>query len=210
MSSSDGIKGSSEAKTSLVDLLNIVLRKYFVATAIVPVLVVAADIGGLSIISPEFASAVVRGLSSFWPTLLQQYDAVSAARGALHAANYALFFLALLATIPIGVAYAAHTYQKKRRLMKETNERDVLALAVFLVGAILVLFLDEVKVSPKPIFNFSVDNIGLYFIRQYALFLGLFLAVIASFIVTVRIIDYSAGGLDGTDSGIPGPHNDNT
>jgi hypothetical protein len=42
------------------------------------------------------------------------------------------------------------------------------------------------------------------------LFLGLFLAVIAPFIVTVRIIDYSAGGLDGTDSGIPGPHNDNT
>src|SRR5262245_35444732 len=210
MSSKDGINGASDGKTTLVDLLNIVLRKYFVATATLPVLVVAADIGGLNIISSEFASVVVRALSSFWPTLLQQYDAISAVRGASHAANYALFFLVLLATIPIGVAYAAHTYQKNRRLMKETNERDVLALAVSLVGAVLVLFLDGVKESPKPIYNFSVDRMALYFIRQYVLFLGLFLAVIAWFVVVVRIIDYSAGGLDGTDSGIPGPHNDNT
>jgi hypothetical protein len=38
--------------------------------------------------------------------------------------------------------------------------------------------------------------LGLYFIRQYALFLSLFLAVIASFIVVMRIIDYSTGGLE--------------
>jgi hypothetical protein len=196
MSSSDEISGASDNKTTFVDLLNIVLRKYFVATAIMPVLVVAADIGGLNIMSPEFASAVVRALSSFWPTLLQQYDAVGAVRGTSHAANYALFFLVLLATIPIGIAYAVHAYQKKRRLMKETSERDVLALTVCLVGAVSVLFLDGVKESPKPIFNFSVDSIGLYFIRQYALFLGLFLAVIASFIVVMRIIDYYSGGLE--------------
>lgn len=112
MSSSDEITRASDgSKTSLVDLLNIVLRRYFVATAIMPVLVVAADVGGLNIMSPEFASAVVRDLSSFWPTLLQQYDAVSAVRGASHAANYALFFLVLLATTPIGLIYAGQTYQ---------------------------------------------------------------------------------------------------
>jgi hypothetical protein len=116
-------------------------------------------------------------------------------RGASHAANYALFFLVLLATTPIGLIYAGQTYQKKRRQMKETNEQDVLALAVSLVGAVFVLFFDEAKESPKPIFNFSVDSAGLYFVRQYALFLSLFLAVIAYFIVVMRIIDYSAGGL---------------
>jgi hypothetical protein len=140
MSSSDETSGAPANETTLVDLLNIVLRKYFVAIAPILALVVAADIGGLNIISPEFASAAVRALSSFWPTLLQQYDAVSAVRGASHAANYALFFLVLLATTPIGVTYAAQTYRKKRRQMKETNERDVLALTVSLVGAVVVLF----------------------------------------------------------------------
>jgi hypothetical protein len=196
MSSGDEIKEASDGKTSLGDLLDIVLRKYFIATAILPVLVVAGDIGGLNIMSPEFASAVVRDLSSFWPTLLQQYDAVSAVRGASHAANYALFFLVLLATTPIGLVYAGQTYQKKRRQMKETNERDVLALAAFLVGTVFVLFLDDVEESPKPIFNFYVDSMGLYFVRQYALFLSLLLAAIACFIVIMRIVDYWAGGLD--------------
>jgi hypothetical protein len=78
--------------------------------------------------------------------------------------------------------------------MKMIDERDVLLLAVSLIGTIYILFLDQIKESPKPVFNFSADDLGLYFIRQYALFLGGgWAAVISVFMVVQRSIDSSDG-----------------
>jgi len=190
MSSADETSGAPANETTLADLVNRAFVRYFGATAIIPLLFVGIDLGGHNVIPQEFASAIVRRLSFVWPTLLQQYDAISIMRGANHAANYALFVLVLLASIPMAVVYTARRYRREIRHMKMIDERDVLVLAISLLGAIYILFFDQVKESPKPVFNFSADDLGLYFIRQYALFLGGgWAAVISVFIVILRSID---------------------
>ena len=194
MSSADETSGAPANETTLVDLRNKAFVRYFGATAIIPLLFIGIDLGEHNVIPQEFASAIVRRLSFVWPTLLQQYDAINIMRGANYAANYALFVLVLLGSIPMAGVYTARRYRQEIRYMKMIDERDVLLLAVSLIGTIYILFLDQIKESPKPVFNFSADDLGLYFIRQYALFLGGgWAAVISVFMVVQRSIDSSDG-----------------
>jgi hypothetical protein len=124
-------------------------------------------ISALHLINPLKAAHVV------WPTLYSQYAAFWAAAMPSEAERYLLFMAVTLLANAI-FAVVVLSLSLKNGIMR-LNANDVLVLLAFLPGFVYELWLNVPKIRAAPIWDFYIDGIGLYFIRESILIHSVFL-----------------------------------
>lgn len=165
------------------------LRKYVVFSIIVPVFFAIVTIKKINLVSPSDRRDIISYIDYFWPPFSSQFSEIARVSGAEVAENYMIFFLTLFATYFGFIVFSLMSYSKVRRGMSGPQFSDIALLAICLIGWVYAIFLDYPKLNPKPLNNFYVDVFGLYFFRQWFVFVGAGFGPVLLLIMLRKTID---------------------
>jgi hypothetical protein len=166
-------------------------NSFFFVAGLIPFSFILIKMSGRKIVSPRVGDSLASFLGVLWPVFPSQYAALSNFGSAYDAPNYALFFLCLVLLAAVFVLKFASDYISDRNFIKNTSWRDLTVVGISLCISYYVLFYDKPKMSPKPIFDFYVDAFGFYYLRQYLLFLTVYLAILVTVasLLKLKIVD---------------------
>jgi hypothetical protein len=132
---------------------------------------------GLEIVNISAADSIARVLGFIWPVLPSQYAALKSLATDHDASNYSIFFLCLFLVGALFLIVFISDCLKVGKAIKRASWGELLIMSILICLSYYVLFLDIPKTYPKPMFNFYADQFGLYYLRQFVMFLGVYFAV---------------------------------
>jgi hypothetical protein len=150
---------------------------FFFVASLVPCAFLVLKFAGLEIVNISAADSIARVLGFIWPVLPSQYAALKSLATDHDASNYSIFFLCLFLVGALFLIVFISDCLKVGKAIKRASWGELLIMSILICLSYYVLFLDIPKTYPKPMFNFYVDQFGLYYLRQFVMFLGVYFAV---------------------------------
>jgi hypothetical protein len=138
-----------------------------------PIIFMITEHAQIRWMAPEAADSLIQFLGRAWPVVIDQYQYVRDVKGPNAATNYAVYCAVFFAVTPMFVIYTLVGSAIYRRYIAAPEGKDVLVFFTFLFLFILVWFVDDVRPDdPGSLYNFHVDGIGRYYLRQWVAFSG--------------------------------------
>jgi hypothetical protein len=150
---------------------------FFFVASLVPCAFLVLKFAGLEIVNISAADSIARVLGFIWPVLPSQFAALKSLATDHDASNYSIFFLCLFLVGALFLIVFISDCLKVGKAIKRASWGELLIMSILICLSYYVLFLDIPKTYPKPMFNFYVDQFGLYYLRQFVMFLGVYFAV---------------------------------
>jgi hypothetical protein len=164
-------------------------QKYVVCSIIIPIFFVVVTITKISLLPPTSRDGIIFYVDFLWPPFSSQFSEIARISGEQAAANYLIFFLILFVSYIGLVISTMNHYSRIRRTVSDPQISDAVLLIIFLIGWAYAIFLDYPKLYPKPLHNFYVDAFGLYFFRQWFVFVGAGLTPLLLLVTMRKVID---------------------
>jgi hypothetical protein len=183
------------ANPSPIQLAGLAFNRFFFITSFVPLGFVLIKLTNLEILKPALTDSIAPVLGLVWPVFPSQYEALRTLGSEQDASNYVLFFLCLFSLGALFLPSFVTDCVSNRKLIRNWSWREIIFALILLCISSGIVFLDTPKLNPKPIWNFYVDAFGLYYLRQYAIFMTVYLTILEP-ISKLFEEDNEAGKLD--------------
>jgi hypothetical protein len=166
------------ANPSPIQLAGLAFNRFFFITSFVPLGFVLIKLTNLEILKPALTDSIAPVLGLVWPVFPSQYEALRTLGSEQDASNYVLFFLCLFSLGALFLPSFVTDCVSNRKLIRNWSWREIIFALILLCISSGIVFLDTPKLNPKPIWNFYVDAFGLYYLRQYAIFMTVYLTIL--------------------------------
>lgn len=169
-------------------------------TFVIPVGFIVVSWMGTQLISLNAADHIVAVLSRFIPDLKQHYSVLNELERTRDAANYALFYVVMLAASATTIVKTSILYFLIHLRFRSAGKNEALFIVAGLVGLVIIeLGIDPAQTKPGSLIYMRFDSFGLFYIRQWCLFaffqLCLSMMVITVFYFLRRNTDYRSSSL---------------
>ncbi len=169
-------------------------------TFVIPVGFIVISWMGTQLISSNAADHIVTVLSRFIPDLKQHYSVLNDLGRAQDAANYALFYVVMLAASATTIIKTSILYFLIHLRFRSAGKNEALFIVAGLVGLVIIeLGLDPAQTKPGSLINMRFDAYGLFYIRQWCFFaffqFCLSMMLITGFYFLRRNSDYRSSSL---------------
>jgi hypothetical protein len=165
---------------SPLHLAGLEFNRFFFIAVFVPCIFLLIKLANLEILSSSAAGSIASFLGFFWPVLPSQYAALMSFSTVQDASNYVLFFLCLFllgaAFFPIFVRDCIENRSMVR--IENIRWKEVFVILLLVFSSYSASVLDTPPEQAKPIRNSYVDKFGFYYLRQFALFVTVYLTVL--------------------------------
>ncbi len=165
-----------------------IISKLAGIAVITPLFFMLTKIFSLQLISEQSASAIVKSAANLWPILKLQYAFLLRAGSTLDASNYVVFVVFISVLIAGAVSATGVFYIKTIRYTKKLALHDVYMLLLTAWVIQFELYVDEPSVDPRPFFDLYVDNMGLYYLRQWALMMVVAMSLIVAVAAVLTVV----------------------
>lgn len=161
---------------------------------VVPAAFVILDLSNISLLSDGAAGSIVPHLAFLWPLLGEQHDHIRIVRGTATASNYVAFFGCMVAFSVALIVFGLRKYSRNRESIRRP---DIVidSLVVLFGAAIYFLASRHDVIDPKSYapFALNLDQIGLFYFRQYIVFMTLWLSTLVAMVSLIWLFDPRAG-----------------
>jgi hypothetical protein len=174
---------SQQMTLSLGAFIRAITARFDIIVIIIPVVFLALEHTGVTVVTNQVSDEIVRTISTFWPVLAQQYEEINRVSPGGASNNFAVACAATLVLDLALIIFVTIKYAERRDKITQ-DKYDIAIAAILITLGIYILLLDEVKEHPKPIWDFYVDPYGFYYFRQVIAAYGLWMIAAILGIVT--------------------------
>ena len=133
-----------------------------------------------------FATQSISPLEIVWPVLSPQIAEIE--RSGAPAGHYALFIIVSLLFVAALIGAAGWRFVRQPERLAPPGGYDLFIIVICFFGTIYGLFFDEVNPQSHLYFDFFVDGLGLYYIRQFPVIFTMGLGMLMLVTSTVAIL----------------------
>ncbi len=166
-----------------IGFCSIVSAKFTYWYLAIPILFVLLKLAGIQIFPTAWADVTNYFFGKIYPASLTHYNAIKVTSPG-EAANYAMFLIVIILFHLFIAKYAITKFRTEQRAVANPGVIDFFYFVIGIPLLYYVLVKDAVKFRGTPFWDFYVDGLGFYYVRQevviaFVLLYGIFLIIFA-------------------------------